>query len=250
MLSRMVATARRHPTAASAPISSSSSSSPSPVCISFQNAAARFLQIPTAYGEISSSNFSTSVSRVITRSSLSTSFMSLKNTSSSAGRMGRRGSRPSTYSTKARRATTASTLTGSSGSCRRCMTSCMRPMKLWPWPLPSANRMSANCPQIQHALARRWPAGLWKSGATKPVSICSSCPLYGLVRFSLSLMDPSASSAPSSCRHASGGAAAPRAVTPCTIWTRCAISMVSESFDRFLVLTSSSRKLVAAVRGL
>ena len=97
--SRTVVMARRHPKAANTLLSSSSSSSSyeqrrysgtawkdcittdstnqaivriTSASVIFQKATLRFWQRPTAYGAISSPNFSTMASRVITRSSFST----------------------------------------------------------------------------------------------------------------------------------------------------------------------------------
>jgi hypothetical protein len=112
MDSRMVLMARKQPTAAKAPVSSASSSA-SELAMHLQNAAAyqhskheviwklaphnhifcrgnrkeaieftqhtKLWHNPSAYGAISSPNLSTIVSRVKTRSSFSTSLISLKN---------------------------------------------------------------------------------------------------------------------------------------------------------------------------
>mmetsp|Transcript_7271 Transcript_7271/g.18478 ORF Transcript_7271/g.18478 Transcript_7271/m.18478 type:complete len:327 (-) Transcript_7271:335-1315(-) len=239
-LSKIVAMARRHPTEASAPLQSSSSRS-SPSSHSFQNAAARLVVSPWAYGAISSPNFSTMASSVNTRSSLSTSFISLKNASSSCGRMGRSCSMSLDASTKDPSAITASTRTGRSGSARHPTTLEKRLMKC----CGLVNSISAYTPAHHAALARTWPCWLWNAGSTCAASMGSICSLYPGVLFSLSCRLPMASSAPpsSACGIICGGIS--RHLLK--IWMKNAMSLGMFSLARHR--HSSTMKLTAAVRG-
>mmetsp|Transcript_10773 Transcript_10773/g.32326 ORF Transcript_10773/g.32326 Transcript_10773/m.32326 type:complete len:280 (-) Transcript_10773:1449-2288(-) len=172
-----------------------------------QKAAARCCVRPRAKGAISSSNFSTIASRVSTRSSLSTSCMSLN---ISSRREGMRGliwstSSVSYASMNCLAAITAPTRTGRSGSARRATLALNSAWKVGPDPCPAANLVSENTPPSQHALARRWPWEDANSGTTCAASIPSNCPLYAALDLRMSDSAPMERRAPSILRATSSG---------------------------------------------
>mmetsp|Transcript_2765 Transcript_2765/g.11485 ORF Transcript_2765/g.11485 Transcript_2765/m.11485 type:complete len:358 (+) Transcript_2765:1505-2578(+) len=223
-----------------------SSSSLSSSALSFQNAAAKFAVSPMAYGAISSPSFSTIVSSVNTMSSLSTSFINLKNSSRSCGKIGRSCEMSSAASTKEASETTASTFTGSSVSFNALTT---WPNRLWKAFL-SVKSISANTPAHHAALARTCPCGLANAGSTCCTSMGSSCSLYPGVLLSFSCRLPIQCSAPpsSACGCSCGGNK--RTALSWHLFRICTKKPITTGrFSLARFEQSSMRKFTAAVLG-